>query len=137
MIIHIKHKAHLLIGPVSDVYLLGRQGVYLVKISNTSNYLAILTIMSTVIITLVPTIMMIKMKTASSRWRLHKATFAEIHLATDCTRVYYLPQRIYSTHISIIWRIIYSSHIFIIYHGEFILHIYLLFGASYILHIYS
>ena len=31
---------------------------------------------------------------------LHKqATFAEIQLATDCTRVYYLPQRIYSTHI--------------------------------------
>jgi len=40
--------------------------VYLVKKScNTSNYLPILTIMSTIVITTLITIMMIKMKTAS------------------------------------------------------------------------
>jgi len=59
----------LLIGPVSDVYLLGRQGVHLVRSKKLeqSNYLTILlNIVSTVItMILISEIMLIKMKTAS------------------------------------------------------------------------
>ena len=56
-----------------------------------------------------------------SRWRLppdelHKATFAEIQLATDCTRVYYLPQRIYSTRIYHLARMFIWPGLIIYYH---------------------
>ena len=67
------------------------------------------------------------------RWRLlpdllhNLGTFAEkIQLATDCTRVYYLPQRIYSTHIYYL-----VHHIFNMY-SSYIRDIYFIF-----IHIYS